>query len=168
MKYIAIPRSMLTSSPFAEAEEVAVAAWLRVHSYAAMDGHESPVISGCRTWSQRGWLTNCQTNLEAVEQAVAAGLCEWEGDDLVVLFYDEDGQRKVEQRRVNGGNGGRPPGPTPRRKTGTKPGGNRSETGDEPGGKANGNPSPLPSDPFPTDPVPSSPTPPASSSEVKW
>jgi hypothetical protein len=151
MRFFGIYRTQLTRPPFADAEAVALGVWVRVHSYASQDGHESPVIRACRQWSQRTWLTTCQSSLEELETAVSAGLCAWKGNDLLVVGYDLEGQRRFEQKRINAS---KPAGPGRKRgrPSTKKPPGRIENPNGKPNAKPTENPSPPLSDPSVSDP----------------
>jgi hypothetical protein len=110
MKFAAVHLTFLRSGPALRAPDDALGAWLRLYAYAA-ELEAGGVIAGARGFGPREWTYGAGTSPEAVSQAVRAGLCEWDGDDLVVSGYDLKGQRAVENRRGNGvfgKTGGRP------------------------------------------------------------
>jgi hypothetical protein len=146
-------RAYLRADPAVGASTAALGAWLRLYSYGA-ELEAGGLIPGAAGHDDRRWLSLAMVTRAEVEDAVAAGLCEWRGDDLAIGGYDVDGEAKVHACRLNGKSGGRPP------KTKAEPGG-------KPSGKPNGNHAVSPgltqekplSSPFLSPPLLSSPSP---------
>jgi hypothetical protein len=112
VRYTAIYRSWLRSPPAAGAPDAVIGCYARVSSYAADveagEGDERvtrhrPIgrarLAGCRRWTQRAWLSSCDTTRAAVDRIVAAGLAHWDGDDLVIDGYDVWGQIRTARIR---------------------------------------------------------------------
>jgi len=120
MRYAAIVRDFLRNPPACFASSSAVGGWTRLLVYAS-ELERGGVIPACVAYDDRAWLSLAQVTATDVAEAVAAGLCEWLGQDLQVLGYDMDGQRKVQAARENGRLGGAPPRRTGHEKSNGKP-----------------------------------------------
>lgn len=89
----------------APADDAALGAWLRLHSYCAgrlNDGR----LAGAKAWSDDTTRRLCVVKRRALDAVVAAGLAQWDGQDLVLKGYDHDGQR-LWQAKSTGGKTGR-------------------------------------------------------------
>jgi hypothetical protein len=145
LKYTAVHRAFMLGDPMVDAPIAAQGAWLRLQSYAASDGVESPVIVGAAGWTDRRWVSLVQLERVDVDQAVAAGLARWSGGDLEVIGFDAPGLRAVATKRTNGkfgALGGRP------RKDAKPSGLSEGNPAGNPVGKKSKTPSPISSLPL--------------------
>jgi hypothetical protein len=146
VRYHAVHRAWLHTPPAAGVSDVVIGSWVRVSAYAAdveagvLDEHVTrhrPLgrarVVGCRLWSRRAWSSSCDTTRKAVDAVVAAGLAEWDGDDLLLDGYDVWGEVRTRKIRHSeddaGGNAGRKSGENARRKSGEHPGEGRGDVG---------------------------------------
>jgi hypothetical protein len=182
MKYAAIHRAYMTREPALLAEDDVIGAWARLSSAAAdreepaidldaavKDGRVSEanpigdfLLRGARRWTDRHSYSVAHVTTAAIEKTVEAGLCRWEGDDLVVTGGDLWGLAKVRAARTNGRRGGRPKGRAENRPVNLpgNPSVNReAPPTPKPVDSPQGGPSPLPSLPSPPLPNRTTPTP---------
>ncbi len=108
MKFAAVMRTFMLGGVAIDASNAALGAWLRLQSYAASDGIETPRLEGARSWNARRWLVACQLSETDVVEVVAAKLATWDGNDLVLEGFDQAGVDAVKARREGGSLGGRP------------------------------------------------------------
>jgi hypothetical protein len=112
VRYHAVHRIWLRTPPAAGASDAVIGTWVRVCAYAAdieagvpseRVTRQRPLgqacVVGCRRWSERAWLSICDTTRRAVDSMVRAGLAEWAGDDLVLGGYDLWGERAYSRIR---------------------------------------------------------------------
>lgn len=92
-----------------EVSHEALGAWTRMMSYATSDEVESGRLVGARAWNDRRWLICCQVSPSDVEVVVAAGLAVWDGDDLVLAGFDDDGLAALKKKRAQGKHGSKGP-----------------------------------------------------------
>lgn len=130
------------------ANPLAFSTWVKLACRSAED-ETGGRLEGAKGWTDHIWLTLANVNRGGVDAAVTAGLCAWDGGDIVVAGYDQGAEGKVKTLRDNGAyghlgaahgaKGGRPRKETP------------SET---PSGGLTKPPlsDPIRSDPYPTDP----------------
>ncbi len=157
MKYAAVFIQFMRAAPAALAPAVAVGAWTRLYVHAAIIEMQGR-IPKCAAYTDREWMVTAAVTAAEVADALAAGLVRWEGDDLLVLGYDLEGEAKVAACRVNGN---QPPRP------GSRPRGRPRKGDGKPTGKPNEKPAVIaqkmtqrkPSEnPSPTSPCPPSPS----------
>lgn len=70
------------------ADALAISSWLRAAAYCVEVTGRSE-IGGGRTWSEAIWLGATTLTMAGIAAAIAAGLCRWEDDSLVVLGLAE-------------------------------------------------------------------------------
>jgi hypothetical protein len=143
LKFPAFETKTVREPAFRCADDMAIAAWTKLVCQAS-DYENGGRFEGASTWEDRHWLPIANVTKAAVDAAVAANLCHWERDTLVVHGYDRGAEKAVNAMRKGGkfGHlGGRP------RKT---PGVSAAK----PKGMADRNPitSPSPTLPLSTDP----------------
>lgn len=157
MRFAALPVIVCRSPKWIVADDATFATWCRLQVYCAEQENDGR-IAGARSWDDVCWSSAApRVTAEKVARAVAAGLCEWASDTLVVLGFDASGQRFVQSKRDNGKLGGRPRNTVTPRQSGTcepigysdpKPEVSKTE-----------NPYPIRSDPILSDPKRSPQTP---------
>lgn len=87
------------------ADDAALGAWVRLHSYCAQRLNDGMVI-GAKLWSNDACYRVCAVRRKALDAVVAAGLADWQRDDLVLRGYDHDGQA-LWLAKSHGGKSGR-------------------------------------------------------------
>src|SRR6478736_7867680 len=107
MRFAAVHLLFLRSDVASRASNAAPGGWVRLYGRAA-ELETGGVLLGVKANDDRAWLIAAGVTVSDVSAAVSAGLCEWRGEDLLVLGYDQQGQETVEARRKNGRRGGRP------------------------------------------------------------
>jgi hypothetical protein len=91
----------MRSPLFVGATNAQLGAWTRLY-VAAAAVEQSGAIPACANYDDRRWLALAQVTRSEVEDAIVAGLAEWRDGDLVVIGYDQDGERKIQAARENG------------------------------------------------------------------
>ncbi len=87
------------------ADDSTLGAWVRLHAYCA------PRLNGGRIVGAKGWTRDtaprvCGVARRSFDAMVAAGIAQWDGNDLVLLGYDGAGER-MWQAKSHGGAVGR-------------------------------------------------------------
>jgi len=99
----------LNGPEFVGSEPIDRGTWIALQAYCCTV-ENAGVIKDCLSWSSRKWQ-----QLAAVTHEEAHRECDlwrWEGDDLVVLGYDQHGEDRVHQLRESGKRGGQKSGET--------------------------------------------------------
>ncbi len=103
MDWINIHTSVLDSAEFLTAEPVDRGTWLCLQRYCC--GQENGGrITGAANWTDRIWQQLAGVTLKEVRRTCQ--LWQWEGDTLVVGFYNAETERKVQRNREVGAAGG--------------------------------------------------------------
>lgn len=138
-------REFLRVPPAAIATAADLGTWVRLYVCAA-EIEKAGRLPGAVDWADRQWLAFAQVTRAEVAGAIAAALVVTDDRDMVVVGYDHDGEKRVQQVRENGrrptADGkrrGRPPKTNP--KPGAKPGENQMDNQGQTGEKAERNPS---------------------------
>ena len=108
-------RDTVRSPRFAVASDTAGWTWCKAYSYAA-EIEQGGRIPGAAKWTNAQWMAIAQIKAAGLRQAVKEGLLLFEGDDVIVVDYDVDGETKVaamrERAQQNGArSNGRPRNP---------------------------------------------------------
>ena len=99
-----IDLAFINGPDVAHAGEEALGAWLRIQAYAAQQGRGGCILA-CRAWDNRRWMVTARTELPAIDKAVAAGLLEWDGQDLLIEGYDDRGEELYKAKSEGGKKG---------------------------------------------------------------
>lgn len=109
MEWLNLHSSVLDSPEFVGEEPVNQATWLKLQRF-CIGQENGGRIEGCREWKDRKWQQLVRVTKREAE--TDSELWEWDGDDLVVLFYpiekESEVRTKREVARENGAKGGRP------------------------------------------------------------
>lgn len=141
MRYAFIKCEDISSAAFRGAEPVDRATWLCLLTW-CYEHENGGRIVGARAWGDRRWQQTVAVMLSEVQRD-APGLWAWDGDDLVVGFYDHAYAEQVRVDSRQGAAGGRATSPAKAeaaRLNGAK-GGIRTQR--EPNTEPNGNPTPT-------------------------
>lgn len=103
MDWINIHTSVLDSAEFLTAEPVDRGTWLCLQRYCCGQENGGQII-GAAAWSDRIWQQLCRVTLKEVRRP--SQLWKWEGDTLIVSFYNNAAQGKVQKNRTVGAAGG--------------------------------------------------------------
>jgi hypothetical protein len=96
MDYLNIHRSVLDSEEFLSASLTQRGAWLSVYRYCA--GQENGGrIEGAKAWTDRAWLQICGVSLREIRSECR--LWVWEGDALVLWFYNMQSEANTQRLR---------------------------------------------------------------------
>lgn len=131
-RFAAVYAEFLQQRPAVVAPLSAIGAWVFLHARAAEAEDPSPADEGADP--RFGWgrihdlsgLTSVELlravgiDAKAVRAAEAAGLCRWDGADLLVAGFDLEGHQKLEAARARARQNGKAP-PAPGRKRGRTP-----------------------------------------------
>jgi hypothetical protein len=104
MEWLNIHRRTVKGEMMQDASASAVRAWLFLTAYCARQENGGR-IAGAKGWGERKWLRMTGLAVEEVQQG--DGLWHWEGEDLVVEFYQLDQEALVRAKRRAGRAGGR-------------------------------------------------------------
>lgn len=96
MDFINIHTSVLDSVEFIEATAAQQGTWLRLYRYCAGQENSGKILTA-KAWSDRVWLKVCGVSLREVN--AKCGLWSWEGDTLVLSFYNLEAETSVERLR---------------------------------------------------------------------
>ena len=97
LEFVAVPMALREQLADAPMEQVGMALMLALYCGLQCNGG---VIAGARLWSSRQTLV--RVGLTRIPTEDAAGLWEWQGDDLHVLLYSTEYERKTLARRRAG------------------------------------------------------------------
>jgi hypothetical protein len=143
MRYAFIKCEDLTSAAFRGAEPVDRATWLCLLTW-CYEHENGGRIVGAKAWGDRRWQQTIAVTLNEVRRE-AEGLWYWDGDDLVVCFYDQGYADQVRSDSRQGAAGGRATSPAKAeaaringKRGGPKP--TQQEPNAEPNAEPNGNP----------------------------
>lgn len=103
MDWINIHTSVIDSAEFLTAEPVQRSTWLCLYRYCAGQENRGRIL-GAKAWTDRIWLQMCGVSLKEVKQTCS--LWEWDGDDLVLQFYNIKNEEKVQRLRGQAANAG--------------------------------------------------------------
>jgi hypothetical protein len=109
LRFPAFENQTLKRPEWALASDLALATWLKCATQSALaeNGGRFP---GASSWDDRAWSIMAGVSAAGVEAAVAAGICRWEDDVLLVVGYEVKAEAIVQQRRAHGRlSPGRPP-----------------------------------------------------------
>lgn len=101
LRFPAFEIATLRQGPWLRATDGAFSTWVKLCCRCAED-ENGGALGGARTWDERMWLVMANVTPAGIEEAVAAGLCCWDGDTLIVMSYDQRAQTKVQTLRNNG------------------------------------------------------------------
>lgn len=87
------------------ADDAALGAWVRLHAYCAPRLNGGRMV-GAKAWTKDTAVRVCGVTRRAIDSVVAAGIAEWDGEDLVLRGYDGAGEQ-LWQRKSHGGKTGR-------------------------------------------------------------
>lgn len=104
MEWINLNVSVLQSADFILASDSQRSAWLNVYLYCAVQENGGR-ITNCKAWDDRTWLQLVRVTRRAVLSACK--LWRWEGDDLVVEFYNQVVEANVRRLRSQAASAGR-------------------------------------------------------------
>ena len=111
LRFPAFASETISRPEWAFADPMAFTAWVKL-CVACGNYENGGEFGGAVTWDDGQWLMIARVTKGGVDAAVAAKLCIWRGDTLVVNGYEVESEQKVQRRRsigkVNGKNGGRP------------------------------------------------------------
>lgn len=105
MRYAFIKCEDLSSAAFRGAEPVDRATWLCLLAW-CYEHENGGRITGAKSWGDRRWQQTVAVMLKEVQRD-ASGLWSWDGDDLVVGFYDHTYAEQVRADSRQGTAGGR-------------------------------------------------------------
>jgi hypothetical protein len=156
LRFPAFENQTLKRPEWALASDLALATWLKVATQGALAENGGRFV-GASAWDDRAWTVMAGVTKAGIDAAVAAGICAWEGEALVVVGYETKAEIIVQQRREHGRlSPGRPPKKAGKNHAATRTG-NRADnqTVNHKGNHARkALSSPSPSDPLPSDPPP--------------
>ena len=128
MRFHAVHRVWLRTPPAGGASAAVIGTWVRVSAYAAdveagvpdaSVAKHRPLgrarLTQVRTWTERAWLSTCDTTRAAVNAMVRAGLAVWDGDNLILDGYDLWGEVRTKRIRHSEEDAGRDAGRNSRR-----------------------------------------------------
>lgn len=96
MHFINLHTSVLDGEHFLTATPAQRGTWLCLYRYCA--GQENGGrIPACKAWTDRVWLQICGVSVREV--ATSCGLWMWEGDALVVAYYNTQHEAKAQRAR---------------------------------------------------------------------
>lgn len=96
MEWLNLHTSVLDSAEFLQAEPIQRATWLCLQRYCIGQENTGRIV-GAKSWKDRIWQQMCRVTLREVQ--AECGLWKWEGDDLVVSFYNVEKQKEVSRLR---------------------------------------------------------------------
>jgi len=109
MNWINLNIATLSSSEFVGSDPEQRATWLCLLAYCCLQENGGR-IAECREWKDRRWQQ--LVRVTAKEASDTCELWQWDGNDIVVMFYPLEKEREIKQKRetakTNGSSGGRP------------------------------------------------------------
>lgn len=96
MEWLNLHTSVLDSAEFLHAEPTQRATWLCLQRYCIGQENSGRII-GAKSWKDRIWQQLCRVTIKEIQDD--CGLWSWEGDDLLVAFYNLESERKVQRLR---------------------------------------------------------------------
>lgn len=105
MNWININTDTLRSEEYLGAEPVERATWLNLLAWCCVQENGGE-IENCREWKDRKWQQLCGVTKNEVE--TECELFTFHGQNLIVSFYPDEMEKKVQTNRKNGSKGGRP------------------------------------------------------------